>query len=318
MKALIVGATANVCNGISMINGLSNKGIEPGYIGYRSYIRKYGLESFKTQLLSTLKEHKPEWVFCQYQYNPIIPPEFFQEIKNANPGTRLSLMSVDMRNDLDKSTIAAGKFADICFQKGRVEPYRKMGLNCAVLQEGYSDLLFHKKDCEKKYDVIFAGGFYPNSKFPGTGERVSTISYLSRIVDLKVIGSGWDRVLPGHCLLGYVDLSKINNYYNMSKIVLNINHYNDIEHYWSIRMIEGLASGSLMVTKYVPGLENYFENHHDIVWFYSLADCIEIIKHYLNHAGDRERVISNGLKSVADFRWESIMCQAHEKIFSVG
>lgn len=318
MKALIIGQTANIENGISMVNGLNNMGIENGYFGYRSFARKYGIEAMKQQILDLISEHQPDWMLCQYQHTSSIPPDFFQNIRDHAPDAKISLMSVDMRNNLDEITIRAGKFVDVCFQKGRVNFYKKYGLNCKLLQEGYSDLLFYKKGLKKEYDIIFAGNFYPQSNFPGTQERVITVSQLSKYFNIKVIGSGWDRILPMQNCLGPKSLNDINEHYNKSKIILNINHYNDIEDYWSIRMIEGMASGNLMVTKYIPNLEKYFKNHHDIVWFYSLADCIDVVKYYLKNGSEREKIASRGIKSVESFKWENIMKEAFNKVFPEG
>lgn len=318
MKALIVGNTAYIENALSMVKGLRNLGIEHGYFGYRSFCYKYGQDAMKRALFDAIGSARPEWMFFQYQHIPIIKPEWFGEIRKINPGGKISLMSVDMRNALDEATIAAGAYADVCFQKGRLELYRARGLNCQIMQEGYSDLLFHKKQLPKKYDVVFAGGFYPNLQFPATGERAECISYLSsKFEKMKVFGMGWERVLRNrNAVGGPVKLTQINDIYNSSKIVLSINHYNDIEHYWSIRMIEGMASGSLVITKYVPGLEKYFTNFKDIVWFYSLGDCITLIEHYLAHDDEREEIAERSQAAVRkDFKWEAIMEKAYRIVF---
>jgi len=315
MKTFIIGATEYIENGISMVNGLNNMDIETGYFGYRSFIRKYGQKEGHYQILQLIDEHIPDWIFCQYQYNPIILPDFFKVVKERHPNIKISLMSVDMRNELDKYTISAGKYVDVCFQKGRKHEYQKNGLNCKILQEGFSDLLFFKKNINKEYDIVFAGNVYKNSGFPGTIERVGIISYLIKHFNIKILGNGWDKFIPKENILGFFSLPKINDFYNKSKIILNINHFNNIEHYWSIRMIEGMASGNLMITKYIPKLENYFTNHKDIVWFYSLCDCVDLIKYYLNHDTERENIIKNSLKSVNMFKWESIMKKAYKEVF---
>lgn len=316
MKTLIVGNTAYIENAISMAKGLEQLGIEYGYFGYRSFSYKYGQEEMRKTLYGILKAEKPDWVFVQYQYNPVIKPEWFKEMKEINPSGKISLMSVDMRNTLDEITIVAGAHADVCFQKGRQANYLSKGLNCHIMQEGYSDLLFYKKDLPKQYDVVFAGGFYPQLQFPATGERASIISYLCSKFNMKVFGTGWERILPRNNVGGFVKLPQINDIYNSSKIILSINHYNDIEHYWSIRMIEGMASGNMVITKYIPGLEKYFTNFKDIVWFYSLGDCITLIEYYLNHEEERLEIAKNGAKAVQkDFKWESIMEKAYHIVF---
>jgi spore maturation protein CgeB len=317
MKAMILGATGYLENGLSMVNGLRNLGIESGFFGYRTFLEKYGRDELRNAIFGLLKTHKPEWVFCQYQHNQLIPAEWFGEIKAMYPDIKISLMSVDMRNHLDIATLAAGKHADVCFQKGRQKLYQDRGLNCQILQEGYTDLLFHRKDnISKEFDLVFAGGFYPGREFPATQERVNALGFLCRKFDMRVFGTGWERILPQKNVGGFIELPQVNDVYNASKVVLNINHYNDIEHYWSIRMIEGMASGSMMLTKYVPGLEKYFSNFKELVWFYSLSDCIALLEHYLNNEAEREAIAIQGSMTVQKaFRWEAIMEKAYGMVF---
>lgn len=317
MKTLILGATRHLENGLSMVNGLRNLNIESGYFGYRNFLEKYNQDALKKKIFSLLEIHKPEWIFCQYQHTPFIPPKWFEEIRQSFPNSKISLMSVDMRNTLDDITITAGKHVDVCFQKGRQEQYIKRGLNCHILQEGYSDLLFYKKNTEKKLNAVFAGGFYPSAQFPATKERVNTLSYLCKNFNhIKIFGSGWERFFKLPVFGGYVNLPQINDIYNSSKIVLNINHYNNIEHYWSIRMIEGMASGSMMLTRYVPGLENYFKNFEDLVWFYSLSDCVYLLEYFIKNNEEREKIAKQGcLKVQEDFKWEAIMRKAYNVVF---
>ena len=183
-----------------------------------------------------------------------------------------------------------------------------------------SYLLFHKKELPKQHNVVFAGGLYPNAVFPATRERAECMLFLSnRVEGLKIFGPGWERVLHHTVYGGIVKLPQVNDIYNSSKIVLNINHYNDIEHYWSIRMIEGMASGSLVITKYIPGLEKYFTNFKDIVWFYSHVDCLTLIEYYLKHDDEREEIARNSRIAVQkDFRWEIIMEKAYKAVFETA
>ena len=320
MKALIVANTEYMENAISMVKGLRELGMEHGFFGYKSFCYRFGQEEMRKTLFSLIETHMPEWTFFQYQHAPIIKSDWFAEIKRINPTGKISLMSVDMRNELDEATIRAGQYADVCFQKGRQQLYRDRGLNCHIMQEGYSDILFHKKNLPKKYNVVFAGNVYPHMQFPGTRERVECMLYLSnRVEGLKVFGMGWQQILYHAVFGGTVKLPQVNDVYNSSKIVLNVNHYNDIEHYWSIRMIEGMASGSMVITRYIPGLEKYFTNFKDIIWFYSLTDCLDLIKYYLEHDDEREEIARNSQAVVRkDFRWEAIMKKAYDIVFRGG
>lgn len=319
MKAIIFGATEYLQNAHSMVKGIKNMGFEHGYFGYKTYFEKYGKRMLKEAIMKIIKDHQPEWLFCQYQFISSIDPKWFQEMRSLAPNIKISLMSVDMRVDLDKITLEAGKYADVCFQKGREDQYNAKGVNCKILQQGYSDSLFRKVDKHKtKFDIVFAGGLYKHVNFPGTNERTTTLKFLANNFNLMVVGTGWKKLL-GTKSRNNIPLTDMNAFYNSSKIVLNINHFNNIEHYWSIRMIEGMASGRMMLTRYVPGMENYFRNHEDLVWFYSVEDCMDLARYYLDNEVERENIAKNGCRKVqASYKWEHIMKKAYELTFDKG
>ena len=319
MKVMILGNTVCLENAYSMHEGISKLKLDGGFFGYRSFAQKYSPEKARSVIMELIRKNKPGWIFVQYQFSKLITPDWFKEMKQINPKCKISLMSVDIRGHLDESTLKASKHVDVCFQKGKKDLYIKEGVNCKILQQGYSDLLFYKvKNIKKEYDLCFAGGHYKGASFPGTLERVSTMNYLSRVFPkLTIIGKGWDKIVKPSQQQGHMDLRLINNIYNKTKVTLNINHYNNIKHYFSVRMIEGMASGSMMLTRYIPGLELYFENHKDLVWFYSLSDCVDLAKYYIKNDKERENIAINGLNKVQKyFRWEKIMQDAFHITFN--
>jgi len=315
MKALILGDVDYLENGLSVANGLQNLDIESGFFSYQTFLLRYGQNELKRMIFMLLETHKPKWIFYQCGYNPL-PPEWFGEMKSICPDSKISLTSTNIMDGFDDVIFATGKYIDVCFQRGGRERYLSRGLNCHILQTGYSDLLFYEKDDQKILDIVFAGSNSVQQSLAAQ-ERIDMMKYLChKFNGMKVFGTGWENVLPPEHFGGFVELSRINDIYNTSKIILNINSHNDIEHYWSARMIEGMASGNMMLTKYVPGLENYFKNFEEIVWFYSLWDCIWLLEYYLIHEHERELIAKKGRLVVQrDFRWEVIMKKAYDILF---
>lgn len=74
-----------------------------------------------------------------------------------------------------------------------------------------------------------------------------------------------------------------------AKIVLGTYHY-DLERYYTKRTVYGGASGRMMMTRYIPGMEKDFENHENIVWFHSIEEGLELIEYYLKNNEEREKI----------------------------
>lgn len=60
--------------------------------------------------------------------------------------------------------------------------------------------------------------------------------------------------------------------------------------YWSHRIARIMASGGFVMAYYTLGMEKRYYDY--VVYFYSVDDCVEKIKYYLNHPQERE-VIAN-------------------------
>jgi hypothetical protein len=81
---------------------------------------------------------------------------------------------------------------------------------------------------------------------------------------------------------------------NATPIVLGINEVNSVELYFSNRTFLTLACGGFHLTHYVPGLERMFENRRHLVWFHSDAECLELIRYYLDHPRQRRAIARAG------------------------
>ena len=99
---------------------------------------------------------------------------------------------------------------------------------------------------------------------------------------------------------------KLAKVYSASKITLGVNGVNNVRMYagWR-RTIECMACGAFHLTHYVPGLEEMFENKKHLVWFHSVPEAIELIKYYLTHDEERERIAEAGRQEiVANHNWD--------------
>lgn len=82
--------------------------------------------------------------------------------------------------------------------------------------------------------------------------------------------------------------------YAESKIVFNIAMKEDV----NMRCFETLATGSFLLTDWVPSIDELFEDGKHLVLYRSMDECIEKAKYYLSHDEERERIAQAGYEHV--------------------
>jgi len=63
-----------------------------------------------------------------------------------------------------------------------------------------------------------------------------------------------------------------------------------------MRLFEATACGALMITPYVPYLEELFDLGKEIVIYEDLYDLLDKINYYLKHEGERKKIAKAGQK----------------------
>ena len=136
---------------------------------------------------------------------------------------------------------------------------------------------------EKRYDIAFVGSTHPELH----AGRVALI-----------------RRLETHGLRVHVDCRPPQasaRIFAESRIVFNASIGDDL----NMRVFEGLASGSLLVTNRLPadsGLGDLFTEGEDLVAYGSEEELVARLRYYLDpaHAGERETIAARGRARVLD------------------
>lgn len=133
----------------------------------------------------------------------------------------------------------------------------------------------------KKYDVCFVGHLVSQERIDFLDEVFKKFpnfwfgSRLSRYVKI-------DPSITDDCA----------DIYKKSKIVLNPPTKGDV----NMRVFEGTATGSFVLTEDVYGLSNLFKYDEEIVTYKNTKEAIEKIKYYLKHDEEREKIADAGMK----------------------
>jgi spore maturation protein CgeB len=96
--------------------------------------------------------------------------------------------------------------------------------------------------------------------------------------------------------------------FRKSKIVFNTAAVDDI----NMRVFESLATGSFLLTEWVPTLSELFQDGKHLVTYKTMNEAVEKAKYYLAHEDERERIAKAGMEEVLakhtyQHRWDTIL-----------
>jgi len=144
--------------------------------------------------------------------------------------------------------------------------------------------------------VVFCGSHY-GSAFPGTRARELAIKALMNAgIQVGVVGAGWPAWAP---VLGACPVKQQVHVWRAALVCLNVNHYNDVERYYSDRQLIAMASGTATVCHYIPGLEEEFENRRHCIWYKQIDELVPIVTELLSDEGLRQAIGAAGKSEVA-------------------
>ena len=99
---------------------------------------------------------------------------------------------------------------------------------------------------------------------------------------------------------GYADYyTKMPSVFRNSKININ-NTLRSIRRGIPLRVLDILACGGFVLSDYQPGIAEEFEEGKEIAFYYSLEDCKEKVKHYLEHDEERNAIAMAGHRKVLE------------------
>lgn len=179
--------------------------------------------------------------------------------------------------------------------RGQVAEFERAGVpRSAYLAEAHDPELhfpIERADPAFACEVAFIGKYGRDSRLHAT--RGALIPAVASGFDLKLYGSGWDELglVPAR---DEVFPEQYRDVCRGAGIVLGCDWRHDVAWYFSNRTWFTLGCRGFLLTNYAPGLEEIFENHRHLVWYRSVAECLELIEHYRARPDDRARIAAEG------------------------
>jgi hypothetical protein len=252
--------------------------------------------------------HKPDWIFMQLQETQLITAETIRTVKLAHQDAVITHWTGDYRPVLTPYLATICKACDITMasSRGQLPDFFSAGathaMYCQIGIDWAEDVLGWPNWIPpfRVPDVVFIGNYYEGGPWAkGSQQRLQAVRALHEApgIDFGVVGAGWPTGVP---VVGTCTVKQQHHVWKRAKVAINVNHENDVELYYSDRLLIALASGTPVVTRYVPGLQLEFEEASDLLWFENddgrdLVQCVALL---LGDADLRARIGANGRHTV--------------------
>lgn len=249
------------------------------------YIHTKNNKKIRTELINQVKKIQPDLMFLQIQHTSVIDVSTIAEAKKTCPKMKVVNWTGDIRNGVPHTYRKIGKLSDynLISSTGQLNMFGQVLQNVSYLQIGYNPKLYFLPETNKQnfnYDALFIGHYNTKENYPGTEDRVSACRLLRARFGSRfaLYGSGWPKGLKS---LGSINQRHVAEEYQKSLCSISVSHYNEIEHYFSDRLLMCMASGRPCVALAFPKWESYFTNMCDLVIVNSvkeIPDAVEMLK----------------------------------------
>lgn len=293
----------------------SSNTVEPMYIAFTEPLRALGHEVEHFDHFLTNKQSGPA----------VTAERFLTKVRGGGYDAILYQTSCQNAKDIGESVTEAGRYSptiawnsddDFAWESQTslmapsftwmfttyrhiYEQNRQRHPNLRLSQWGCFDG-FGAIETAKDLDFTFAGQIY--------GDRVRSSRYLAKHAGLRVYGFMSGRVRtpaflywPGFRTLTFrfpsiygapIHYQEINAIWNRSRISYTPMEASADANILQIksRTFEQGLSGTLMICRQSPNLEEYYEPGKEFVPFDDLNDCVEKVGYYLEHENERARI----------------------------
>lgn len=223
--------------------------------------------------LERAEAFKPDWVWMQLQETQVITADTISGVKKLLPNCVITQWNGDYRPVLGAYQRDIAQVCDISFvsSRGQLVDYHRAGASdvsyCQIGLDWAEDVLGLPEWLPPFIvpDVVFIGNYYADGPWKrGTQERLDAVLALKTAFGPRfgVVGQGWPTGVP---VVGTCTVKQQHHVYKRAKVAINVNHENHVESYYSDRLLIAMASGTPVVSRYVPGLDEEFDPGQDLL-----------------------------------------------------
>jgi spore maturation protein CgeB len=278
------------------------------------YVNNKNARVVRKRLIDKANSFKPDLVHMQIQHTNVIDASTIRKIKESNPKAIISNWTGDVRAFVPATYKRVAMASDFNFisstgQLPLFEGHLKKPVH--YLQIGYNPELYFpsaNKNFALKYDASFIGNHAPREKYPGAATRIAACRLLRKEFGTRfaLFGNGWAKDLKSR---GSIDQNKVaKDVYHHSVCNISVSHFNDIDHYFSDRLLMCMASGRPTISLKFPKWESYFTDMCDLIMVDNVDQIPEKVRMLKNNPDLANYIGKSGAAKVfAEHTYESRM-----------
>lgn len=255
---------------------------------------------------------EPDWIWLQAQETNVLRADTLWRIRALRPQTVITHWTGDMRTAVSPylASICKATHATLASSTGQLPAFLAAGAPRAeYLQIGldWDEDVIGLPTWEPPFrvpEVIFCGNYYGDNFPEGSAERLGAICALRDAgLDVGVVGVGWPADIP---VAGTCTVKQQHHVYRRAKVALSISHFSGVANYYSDRQLIAMASGTPVVARWAPGLDEEFpgvagEGYDPCLWYYGSDDhagLLQNVRLLLEHDATRRGVGAAGRRQV--------------------
>ena len=202
--------------------------------------------------------------------------------------------------------------------------FKSKNISTTLTHAAFDDLILNSLPKKKEYGLTFIGGIGSFHK-----QREKYLKALIKNTNIKIWGYGYKSKNPIKNILKQIKSGFIyNKVYQgeawgkdmlkilaLSKITFNAHGDIAIGHAVNMRMFEATGVGTLLLTEYAEGIEEFFEPGKEIICYQNINEAIEKINYFLEHDEEREKIAKAGQTKTLNNYTYSILSKSYLSIF---
>jgi spore maturation protein CgeB len=297
-------------NQTGTISAFKNSEVDLTVFDFYTYFYKNGRQALADNFLSMIGQIKPDLVHMQLQFEGLISPDVIIAAKVLVPHAIFTNWSGDIYKTVVPYFVDISKVVDYSFlsNRGQIQLYLDAGgKNIFYWQIGYDPTQYmNLGQTDFKYKITFTANNYPDDLYPDARLRRDVMVSLRSVFGDKAGLFG--KNYPYNLNIKHSDpdgISRLNNIYNDSLCVLSVSNFNDVEDYFSDRLLYCIASGRPTIVYRFPGIEKYFENGKEILVANNISDIIKFVSLLDNDKELANTIGNNGSKRVVEHTYDA-------------
>lgn len=252
------------------------------YMTEYEQIRKR-VKPVRDKFVKLAKAYQPDVIFMQIQHTTIIDATSLHSVKRAVPNCKIINWTGDVRTVVPQTFLRLANLSDLNLisSTGQLDMFkRSVTKPVKYLQIGYDPKLYYVEEGDRKtfdWDVTFVAHYNARENYPGRAEREQTARLLLANFGEKfcLFGGGWHR---RHKSKGSIDQKSLTSLYHSSLCSVSVSHFNDLNHYFSDRLLLCMASGRPVISYRFPKWESYFTDKCDLLIADSIDDIPRLVR----------------------------------------